>query len=558
MKATRPRWVRTVAGKTALGIALPLLAVVVGFGAYGIALRRDQTYRQIERDHAHHVEMLVELLRESAGGGRGHDLAGIVAAVRRAERYSEVVIADRRALVRHAGHRALVGKPLRSRWPDLLLGRAGEDAALPLAPRTARAAGAGSGRTDVIRTVAPLRNDPQCHRCHGAREPLNGVVVFEAPTTEIDARFAGDLWGTAVKALALLLAATGAVYAAQHRLVVGPLGRLTAAARAVEAGKGSRLAVEAGGAGDEVGQLSAAFRRMVERLAEAHVDLERRIQARTAELAAMGEELKLLYTKLMHVERLTTMGELAATIAHEVRTPLNALAINLQLLKRELRAPPGPAPASPPAGRAQSRDTVAMLEAEVARINAVVEEFVRYARLPRPSPRPLELGHLCRGTVHLLETEARRSAVQLRFDAPARPLPVLGDEDQLRQVLINLLLNAIQAMPAGGRLALRADEVDRDARLAVSDTGPGIAQEVSAVLFRPFVTTKPNGTGLGLAIATRIIGEHHGRISARNLPEGGACFEIRLPLEAARPASAGRGAPGDNARVGPELRDTPG
>lgn len=529
-------WRKTVAGKTALGIVVPLLLVFGGFLAYGLTVRQAQAHREVVDSHSHHAMMLQQLLRETTRATGGHDMRGLVAAVREAERYSEVVITDWRGEIRHAKNPALVGQRLERGRPECGTCH-GPGEHVTFAPRTLEVV---DGSSRVLRTVVPLRNDKDCHRCHDARRTVNGIAVLEAPMAELDAAVDRLVWETILTAFALLFVAVVAVYTVQHRLVVRPLSQLTARARAVEQG-GPRTWPDADDdADDEVGQLAAAFRRMVERLAEAHLALEDKVRVRTEALSEMGEELERLNAQLMHVERLTTMGELAATIAHEVRTPLNALAINLQLLKRELRKNCPSASAGDELGERRTRDTVSIIEGEIARINAVIEEFMKYARLQPPRLRPVELLSLSRKAIQLLELEAKREGVALTFSSDQEAILIRADEDRLRQVLINLVINALQAVSRGGRVDVTVGRAGGHAFVCVRDDGPGIDAEHLGDLFKPFVTTKEKGTGLGLAIVSRIVKQHHGTVTASNHQDGGACFEVRLPFE--NEDEAGRGA----------------
>ncbi len=517
------RWRKTVAGMTALGIVVPLLVVFGSYLAYGLTVRRAELRTDIEESHTHHAWLLMQLLREMTKTTGAHDLDGVASAVRTAERYSEVLITDWRGEIRHAHDRTRVGKRIDRRSPECALCHG--DGAVP--SFEARTIEVTEGGTRLLRTVVPLRNEGECQRCHDVSRTVNGIAVLEAPMSRLDQAVDRLARETVLTALALLILSIAAVYAVQHRLVVRPLTELTARARAVERGGLQQWPPTQGDASDEVGELAAAFRHMVDRLSRAQRALEDKVRVRTEALSEMGEELDRLNAQLMQVERLTTMGELAATIAHEIRTPLNALAINVQLLKREMRAARKEgAQATDVAGR----DTVSILEGEIGRINAVVEEFMRYARMAPVRLRPVDLATLSRNAIRLLELEAKRSKVELSLSCDDGPVMVEADEERVRQVLINLVVNALQAVSAGGKVTVSVVRDGERAVLRVHDDGPGIASNVLDTIFKPFVTTKDRGTGLGLAIVTRIVKEHRGTVSAANRAEGGACFEVTLPV----------------------------
>ena len=158
--------------------------------------------------------------------------------------------------------------------------------------------------------------------------------------------------------------------------------------------------------------------------------------------------------------------------------------------------------------------------------------FLDFARPPKPERRPLDLAGLVERTFALISGRAHKQQVTLQFTPPDTAVMVEADGEQLQQLLVNLTLNALDAMPLGGTLAveLRGPE-DGQVELLVSDTGPGIAPEVLPRLFEPFVTTKETGLGLGLVVSRRIAEGHGGSLRACNRPGGGACFVLRLPTQ---------------------------
>jgi hypothetical protein len=237
------------------------------------------------------------------------------------------------------------------------------------------------------------------------------------------------------------------------------------------------------------------------------------------------QEVKALEIEVLHRERLSALGNMAAAVAHEVRNPLNAISMGLQRLKAEFQ----------PADDQQdySRLTALML-GEVQRLNTIVEQFLSLARPIEINAEALPLPEVLKELASLQESDAKRSGVQIRVIA-APNLPALkADPDLLTQVLLNLMLNGLQAMPEGGTLTLEAKASNSNFLIAVSDTGTGITAENHRRIFEPYFTTKAKGTGLGLAISRRIIEAHGGTITATNETAGGCRFEICLPLYGAK------------------------
>jgi len=216
-------------------------------------------------------------------------------------------------------------------------------------------------------------------------------------------------------------------------------------------------------------------------------------------------------------EELASLGTLAANLAHEIRNPLNALSINLELLREDVEARP-------------AADTVEMARREVARLSRLVDDFLTYARPSAPTLESADGAELVAQVAQLLAPVCERAGVAVTVAAAPAPLRV--DRGQLEQVLVNLALNAVQALEGAGRrelgLACRTD--DDEAVLEVTDSGPGIPRAQLGRVREAFFSLRKGGTGLGLAIAGRIVEAHGGRLELANRPEGGLAARVVLPL----------------------------
>ena len=219
---------------------------------------------------------------------------------------------------------------------------------------------------------------------------------------------------------------------------------------------------------------------------------------------------------LYRAERLATLGELAAGAAHEIRNPLTSIRSTIQYLRPDFEG-------------AEKAVLVDELLAEVDRINGIIAGLLSFARPPPPHFEEVDVPALLRQVGRLLDSAARAQGVELVL--PEAEGRVRGDPDQLKQVFLNLCMNALQAMAEGGRLSLGLVRSDHTLRVSVADTGPGIPAEDLDLVFDPFFTTREEGTGLGLAVCYGIVSRHEGRIDIESRPGAGTTVHVRLPFD---------------------------
>ena len=230
-----------------------------------------------------------------------------------------------------------------------------------------------------------------------------------------------------------------------------------------------------------------------------------------------GEEEMLRRT--LRAERLAAVGTLAAGLAHEVRNPLNSAALQLAVLERRLE-------------RGEPLDRTApiahIIKSEIDRLDRLVRDFLAFAKPAPLDARPVDVGALLASTAGLIAPEAEAARVALSIDAPADLPPIAGDAERLRQVLLNLTRNALEAMQErGGHLTLRGRRDGQTLEIEVEDDGPGFPHDLP--VFDAFFTTKDQGTGLGLSLAHRIVSDHGGTIRVASRP-GRTCFTFTLPV----------------------------
>lgn len=259
---------------------------------------------------------------------------------------------------------------------------------------------------------------------------------------------------------------------------------------------------------DELARLALEFNRMAENLREQKAQTERETENRLQ-----------LEKELRHNERLASVGQLAAGVAHELGAPLNVIDARAEQLLTKRDAP-----------EEKRERNLTIIRQQTERISKIVRQLLNLARPFDFRQARIDLSELLKTTLEQFEQNAVNADVRIEFRG-AQQSEVSADRDYLAQVFVNIAQNAVQAMPAGGKLTVETAENENEAVVKFSDNGAGIATENLEKIFDPFFTTKDigQGTGLGLAVSRRIVEEHGGRLEAGNNEDGGATFTIYLP-----------------------------
>lgn len=359
----------------------------------------------------------------------------------------------------------------------------------------------GATRHPIVHTVQAIRTRAECQSCHKSAGPIIGFLDMDLNVAQPLAGLEAWRILTTVLGVFLLVTVVALVSVILKAIVVSPIHRLLAAMKRVQTGDLTVRVATDGTA--EIDALGDGFNAMVGRLREA---------------ARAEEESR--HAKMERVEQLAAVGELAAGLAHEIKNPLSGVKAVIDVLAGEL--PPDHA----------NRRILQESAAELTRIDRVVRDLLRYARPKAPVLAPADVNQVVHDAIMLTQAQAARQSTELATALAVALPPVVADADMVRQVLLNLVINALHAagQRAGARVEISTEARDGGVLCRVRDNGPGVPKSDAETIFRPFVTTRASGTGLGLAISRRLVELHHGRLWLENPGEPGASFAFSVPV----------------------------
>jgi hypothetical protein len=352
--------------------------------------------------------------------------------------------------------------------------------------------------------MKPIHSNVSCQRCHQKGQPYIGAVVLEKSMTPAEANIADNRNLLIAYGLVIFVLVGIVLWLLIVRLVTQPVSTVLQQMRQVQAGDlGARAEVEGV---DQIGQMAEGFNSMVDGL-----------EIATRELQTSHEK------QIQQVDKLASIGELASGIAHEIRNPLAGIGAAVEVLSEN-------------GGNGQHREIVGEIRQQINRLNSTLRELLDFARQREPEIAHCEVPELLKPMIGLVRVDAQKQNIQLIEQYPPDLPPICADAQQVQQALLNVLLNAVQAMPKGGTLTISATAVvktlidghDQAVRIRIQDTGGGVAAENLSKIFTPFYTTKHRGTGLGLAITRTIVEKHHGTITVESEPGRGTTFILEF------------------------------
>jgi two-component system, NtrC family, sensor kinase len=394
--------------------------------------------------------------------------------------------------------------------------------------------------------ITPLYNEQGCAQgchIHPANQRVLGVLDITLSLARVDEEIAAVRRRTVAFAGATILLLAAILGVVVRRGVVRPVQELVDGTRLVAHGDLThRIPVRTG---DEIGVLAVSFNRMTEALAKTQGELDALVETLEHRVEARTRELQEAQTRLLQTERLASLGRLSASIAHEINNPLSGILTYSKLISRKLRS--GPPNTQETLTALQQ---LALVEREAQRCSSIVRNLLDFSRQREPSFQAVDMNAVLAESLSLLENRLAIQNVTVSQESASLP-PVQADFGQLRQACVNILMNACEAMPAGGTIRIITREVAppgnsgkpesspaqssvqaRIVEVVVVDTGQGIPPEHLHKIFDPFFTTKEKGTGLGLSVVYGIVEKHGGTISVDSQVGHGTTVSLRLPAAA--------------------------
>ena len=385
--------------------------------------------------------------------------------------------------------------------------------------------------------INPIENSAACAEagCHAhpASQKILGVLDTNISLAATDANLAAVTRQTVFYTLLAVLVTCSLIPVFLSRFVHRPLEALKIGTERLASGDlGYQLPIRSH---DELASVAVSFNTMSHELRDTHAELDAAARTLEHRVAVKTRELNHAHEQMLRVEKMASIGKLAAVVAHEINNPLAGILIYAKLLKKKYAH----------AATEQDKEALSsldLIEQESRRCGEIVRNLMTFARSTAMNCEPTDLNGVIGRCVKLVAHQLTLANVELQLDmAPDLPA-VRCDGAQVEQVIVSLMMNAIDAMPTGGTLGIRSVRVTNspEIQIQVQDNGVGIAPEVLPNLFEPFFTTKErgHGLGLGLAISRNIVERHHGRIEVTSEPGKGSVFIVKLPVSGAAESPA--------------------
>ena len=531
-KAFKYRLTLRLAAALALGAAV----ILVGAGAWNISMQRDHLTRVVRMSAERCAEIIRGSTREAMLHDHPEEVKRIIETIAAQQPVERIRVFDKQGRISTSSHAEEVGTLVDTDAEQCYACHRRDEPLDRLDQADRMRIFHSQNGERILGVIAPIRNEPECTNAachaHDASKTVLGVLDVQLSLAAVDQDIVSSerqmVIGLVTTALAILML----VGLLAWRMVLRPVRRLTHAASLVAAGDlSTRVPVTST---DEIGELSDRWNNMVGELDRARGELEDWGHTLEKRVDEKTEELERAHQRMLLVEKMASLGKLAAVVAHEINNPLTGISTYARLLQRKLSSKD----TGTELGDGETEKALKLIEDEAVRCGKIVRNLLLFSRTPGARFSEEDLPPLLERCVMLVQHRAELEEVEIRLEAEEGLPRVSCDASQIQQMILALAMNALEATPSGGYVALSARALDdgKGVVLAVSDSGRGIPQEHLDKIFEPFFSTKEEVTqvGLGLSVVYGIVNRHSGHIDVRSAPGSGTTFTITLPL---RPTS---------------------
>jgi two-component system NtrC family sensor kinase len=511
-------------------------AVAVILGLFGWWVAADSR-SHLERTVIDHADQVGDVIRRSTRSmmfrNQREEIFEIIQALGEQPGLDRIRIYDKEGRIRYSTRANEVGQEVDKTAEACVTCHRGDAPVPEIAPSERYRIFTSPDGHRTLGMIVPIGNDATCTNApchvHPAGQRILGVLDVQMSLEKVDRSRASLTWRMMLSAGVVVVVLVVLSTLFMLRMVYRPVQRLIQGTEALGAGDLThRIPVRSG---DELGELARSFNKMAGELADARGQLEALNETLEQRVEEKSQQLQKVQAEIVHVEKMASLGKLAAIVAHEINNPLAGIRTYAHLLvKRDERAAAGEARRS---GEDQERPQILRsVESEAARCGEIVKQLLQFARPSRPMVEPCDVNELVTGSLRLVQHQLDVQGLQKQLDQAADVPSIVCDVQQVRQAVIAVLINACEAMGREGTLTVITRRAEGGGvRIEIRDTGVGMDEETRKHVFEPFFTTKEKGTGIGLAVVYSIVRAHGGKVELESKPGAGTTVRFHLPAK---------------------------